>query len=157
VLAYREELEHWLANQAVAQPVTELSDAHFRAMFYASKLPIDVLDDERRIVDANAAVLHLFGKKDKNEILGRHVDEFIEKPAAEIAKEWQEFLDRGFLEGTLFVQAPDRPKVLVMYTVRRFLPGLNMAISRVIESPDDPVWLTANEKLKTLQSAAHAD
>jgi PAS domain S-box-containing protein len=91
----------------------------FWRVFEQSKLPIALVDDERRIVDANEAAVSLWGGS-HDELVGRSIVDSIEpaeRPAA--AREWQEFTHSGDYSGTRELLRADGAVVSVTFAARR--------------------------------------
>jgi len=101
----------------------------FWLVFARSANPIVLLDDQRRVVEANDAALKLFGRE-REEVIGMSIVESItpaDRPAA--AREWQEFLRTGEYGGRRILIRGDRSRVDVDFAARlEVIGGRRLAI-----------------------------
>jgi PAS domain S-box-containing protein len=95
----------------------------FWLVFDRSSHPIVLLDDERRIIEANDAALALWGGS-REELIGRSMVDSIEpaeRPAA--AAEWQAFMRSGEYSGSRNLIRADGSEVHVAFAARQATVG----------------------------------
>ena len=91
----------------------ELPDL-FTAAFTQSRNAMLLLDERRRIVDANGAYLTLLGAE-RGGIIGRHVWEYVVGGPLHTEREWQAHLNQGRFTGTAEMKGAGDGPVLVQW------------------------------------------
>ncbi len=95
----------------------------FWLVFERSSHPIVLLDDERRIVDANDAAVALWGGS-RRELAGRSMVDSIDPSERRVAtREWQAFLQSGDYSGSRDLIRADGTSVRVAFAARLALVG----------------------------------
>lgn len=91
----------------------------FGLVFEQSSHPIVLLDEERRIVAANAAAAELWGSA-RADMVGRSIVDSIDPgERARAAREWRAFLSSGEYSGSRRLLRADGTPVLVSFAARR--------------------------------------
>jgi PAS domain S-box-containing protein len=109
----------------------------FRLVFERSSHPIVLLDDDRRILDANAAAATLWGGS-RSELVGRSMVDSIEPSERQVAtREWQAFLRSGDYSGSRELVRADGTRVQVAFAARLALIGGRRVAVYVATSKDD--------------------
>jgi PAS domain S-box-containing protein len=100
----------------------------FEATFERSIVPIMVLGDDRRIVEANAAAIQLL-QVTYEEALALRVDDLVlETPIAEF---WDAFMDAGTIEAETWIQLPNGSRRRIEYVATADVrPGRHIAVVR---------------------------
>ena len=112
------------------QDITAQREANllFEATFERSVVPEIVIDDDRRLVDLNAAASELLGRSHDN-ALGLTIDELVQDERAPLL--WRRFLEAGTVEGEATLHRPDgtvrRIEFVATANVR---PGRHIAVVR---------------------------
>jgi DNA-binding CsgD family transcriptional regulator len=91
----------------------ELPDL-FTAAFTQSRNAMLLVDEHRRIVDANGAYLALLGAV-RGEIIGRHVWEYVVGGPLRTARQWQAHLNQGRFTGTAELKGAGDGPILVQW------------------------------------------
>ncbi|MGO9488490.1 MAG: LuxR C-terminal-related transcriptional regulator [Solirubrobacteraceae bacterium] len=101
----------------------------FWLVFDQTSNPVALLDDERHIVDLNAAAAELLGAP-REELIGRSLADSVKpEERARSAEEWQAFLRTGEYSGTRDVLRPDGSLMQVDFAARlAVVGGRRMAI-----------------------------
>lgn len=90
----------------------------FWMLFQKTTNPITVVDDTRRIVEANDATLELFGRS-RGDMIGRSIVDLIEPgERAESAAAWEEFLRTGEYDLKRTFVRPDGATINVQLAAR---------------------------------------
>ncbi len=105
-------------------------DHQFHAIFDYALDPLLLLDDQRRLVDANAAACALF-EAERHELTGHVIDEFLNRTSAdEFAAQWDEILRSGEGHGELIVPGVEREHVIEFSFKARVVPQRHLFIWR---------------------------
>lgn len=110
----------------------------FWLVFERTSNPIVLLDDHRRIVDVNDAVLSLFGVDDKRDLIGSSIEESIRAEEREqAARDWEAFLRSGEYTGSRVLLRADAAEVRVDFAaLLADVGGRRLAI--YVIATDDP-------------------
>ena len=109
----------------------------FRLVFERSSHPIVVVDDERRIVDANAAVSELWRGSRREIVGGSIVDSIDPSERADAADEWQAFLRSGEYAGERDLIRADGTKAHVEFAARSAVIGGRRLAVYVLSGSDE--------------------
>ena len=131
--------------------------------YRTSFVPMAIIDDERRFVDANvAACLHL--RQPVSELRGMLVDDLVAPQLlAELPVTWERFMTEGVLSGDYALQLPDGTPLAVDYSAAaNVLPGLHFCAWLPAEDEDDrqigrPVSEREREVLRLVAQGASVD
>jgi PAS domain S-box-containing protein len=88
--------------------------ALFASAFRQSKNPMVLVDDERRIVDANAAFMRLLDRR-RDAVVGHHLWEFTAGGPLVTPAEWRDMLAQGRFTGTADLVHEDGSQIAVQY------------------------------------------
>lgn len=99
-------------------------DEHFRAMFVNSPLPTIVVDDTRKILDANRAACEL-AVISRNELIGETIDRFTAD--VDIEDHWRQFMKAGAASGIGNVEVENGSKIGLRFVLKTFHLGLHLA------------------------------
>lgn len=109
----------------------------FQLVFERSSHPIVLLDEDRRILDANAAAATLWGGS-RSDLLGRSMVDSIDPSERQAAgREWQAFLRSGDYSGSRELVRADGTRVQVAFAARLALIGGRRVAVYVATSKDD--------------------
>jgi PAS domain S-box-containing protein len=86
----------------------------FASAFRQSKNPMVLVDDERRIVEANAAFMRLLGRR-RDAVVGRHLWEFTAGGPLVTPTEWRDTIAQGHFTGTANLVHEDGSQIAVQY------------------------------------------
>jgi PAS domain S-box-containing protein len=107
----------------------------FWEAFTRSKSAMVLVDDDRRLVDVNGALLQLLGHR-RSDLIGRHVWEFVVDGPFATVDEWQTMLQRSHFTGSADIKCADGRCVRVEFaghpetvTGRRLVLGVILAVS----------------------------
>lgn len=90
----------------------------FRLVFERTSNPVAMLDEERRIVDLNAATVALLGGT-REQLIGTSLRDKLRPPERERAdEEWRDFLRTGEYSGTRELVTADGDEVRVQFAAR---------------------------------------
>ena len=112
------------------QDITDRKEANllFGAIFERSILPKVILDDTRRIVDANGAATELVGLA-RDDVLGLTIDDLL--PGSPVARLWQRFVSTGTMEAEASLRRPDGHERIVEFAATANVrPGRHIAVVR---------------------------
>src|SRR5947207_6399240 len=112
----------------------------FWTAFERSRLPMALLDEERRYVEANPAHLELYGYRPED-LVGRQVDEFLpEHELPTVEDEWRDFLRTGDYTGERTYTSADGSVVRIQYAASAaVVTGRRLALYVVLSSqPEEP-------------------
>lgn len=127
----REQLDVRLALKNAEAQARRLS---FEAIFSSNLDAIAIVDDHRRFLEVNAAACELYGL-DRDELVGRHTDDFSLMNAAERDSAWLTFLQHGQFRADLPLRRADGTVLTVDYACKsHFLPGRHLVQVRDISS-----------------------
>jgi PAS domain S-box-containing protein len=114
----------------------------FWLVFERTSNPIILLDDERRIVEANDAAVKLFGGA-RDELIGTSiVDSILPAERERAAREWQAFLQSGEYMGTRALLRADGSEAQIDFAARiAVVGGRRLAI--YVAAGDDPSYSPA--------------
>ncbi|HVU76948.1 MAG TPA: PAS domain S-box protein [Gaiellaceae bacterium] len=100
----------------------------FEATFERSIVPIMVLGDDRRIVEANEAAIQLLQVTYEEALTLRVDDLVIEEPIAEF---WDAFMEAGTIEAETWIQLPNGSRRRIEYVATADVrPGRHIAVVR---------------------------
>ncbi len=103
------------------------SEARFRAVFDSTQDAIVVANDDGVYIDANPAVMSIFGVP-ANKLLGRRILDFVEE-GSEADEAWTSFLRRGRKSAQLRILRPDGSvKIVAMHSIANILPGRHLSV-----------------------------
>jgi PAS domain S-box-containing protein len=88
----------------------------FEATFNRSQNPMALTDDERRLLQVNAALARLLGMP-PSQIVGRHTYDFVSGGALLSREEWHLALGRGMVTGAAEIERADGETMLVQFGV----------------------------------------
>jgi PAS domain S-box-containing protein len=107
----------------------------FWEAFRRSKNAMVLVDDDRRVVEVNGALLQLLGHR-RSDLIGRHVYEFIVDGPQATADEWRAMLYRAQFTGSLDLMCADGRSVRVEFaghpevvTGRQLVLGVILGVS----------------------------
>ena len=110
--------------------VTGEREAHllFESTFKRSVVPMIVVDDQRRLVDLNAATVAMVGLE-HDDVLGRSIDSFLaDEPVEEL---WRAFVRAGTMESEVWLHLPDGTRRRVEFVATANVqPGRHIAVVR---------------------------
>jgi len=102
----------------------------FWLVFERTTHPIVLLDDERRIVDANDAATTLWGGS-RETLIGRSIlDSIVPEERPQSAREWQAFMDSGEYAGDRELIRADGKQVHVSFAARHAVIGGRRLVGR---------------------------
>lgn len=105
-------------------------EADFRALLDASFDGVLVLDDQRRVLEANGPGRKLFGLT-RDELLQTKLDTFMCPGFTGLEQMWTDFLRHGSLSGGICLQRPDHIRQNFDYSARaNFMPGYHVWVLR---------------------------
>ena len=112
-----------------------------RAVIYHPSVPILITDDEGNSRDASVGAGRLLGLP-REELIGRHVDDFAEPSAKpQLSELWRALEEHGEQQGTLRLVAADASLRDVEYLARKsILPVRHVVVLRD-KSTDAPAWV----------------
>jgi PAS domain S-box-containing protein len=114
----------------------------FWLVFERTSNPIILLDDERRIVEANDAAVKLFGGA-RDELIGTSiVDSILPAERERAAREWQAFLQSGEYMGTRALMRADGSQVQIDFAARSTVVG-GRRLAIYVAAGDDPSYSPA--------------
>ena len=122
-----------LLDRARADKALHESEEQLRAIFDNSLDAVVVVDDCRRILDANRSALEMFGRG-KEELKGAELDDFMPIGREEnLEAEWQEFLQSGEQRGECEILRASGTRRIVTYSSKaNVLPGRHVSSLRDI-------------------------
>ena len=88
--------------------------ALFASAFRQSKNPMVLVDDERRIVEPNAAFIRMLDRR-RDDLVGHHLYEFIAGGPIATDAEWRDWLAQGNFSGTADLVAKDGSEIAVQW------------------------------------------
>ena len=88
--------------------------ALFASAFRQSKNPMVLVDDERRIVEPNAAFLRMLDRK-RDALVGHHLYEFVVGGPIATPAQWRDWLARGHFTGTATLMRADGSHIAVQW------------------------------------------
>ncbi|WP_256295982.1 PAS domain S-box protein [Haloarchaeobius salinus] len=101
----------------------------FEAVFEESFDAMLILDDDRRVIDANDHAADLLDLS-KSALLGRSIDEFVAQ-TSDVDALWTALQAEGQQEGRLPVHRPDGPELVAEYSATAdVLPGQHLIVGR---------------------------
>jgi PAS domain S-box-containing protein len=110
--------------------------ALFASAFRQSKNPMVLVDDERRIVEANAAFVRLLDRR-RDALVGHHLWEFTAGGPLVTPAEWRDMLAQGRFTGAADLVHEDGSQIAVQYagqteiaTGRRLVLFVALSVSR---------------------------
>jgi PAS domain S-box-containing protein len=104
------------------------ADLLFESTFKRSVVPMIVIDDDRRLVDANQAASDLLGLA-YDDALGQRIDDFLADDPVEEA--WPRFVAAGRMESEAWLHLPDGRRRRVEYVATANVqPGRHIAVIR---------------------------
>jgi two-component system cell cycle sensor histidine kinase/response regulator CckA len=123
----------------------------FRAIFDSALDPLLLLDDHRRLVDANAAAGAMF-RAEPRDLAGHTIDEFLSRTSAdEFASQWPEILRRGESHGELTIPDVDGEHIVEFSFKARVVPHRHLFIWRdVSERKRLEARLRQSQKMETV-------
>jgi PAS domain S-box-containing protein len=125
------------ANTGAQSAVREIERAQdqYQACFDRASDAMILIDEERRIVDANQAAARIHGLGPQ-ELLGRKVDQFL--PAGfDVERAWKEFRSRGQIRDTISVRGADGVARPVEYSARAdVMPGCHLVQIRQLSDTE---------------------
>jgi PAS domain S-box-containing protein len=102
------------------------------ALLAAARDAVLVIDDSRRIIDANPSACRLLGRA-HGDLVGRRFDEFLDEPGIDIGAAWRVFLAQGQQAGELSLIRPGGERCPIEYdATAHFVAGRHRAILRDI-------------------------
>lgn len=124
VFAFRSDLDAWFrARTQTAEMMVR--DEHFRMVFMNAPLPSVVIDNSRKVLDANQASCNLLCME-RTQLIGRLVNVLSDDSAEYDDEEWRQFLQAGASLGQRNLRRGDGSVVGVEYVMKSVYPGLNM-------------------------------
>jgi PAS domain S-box-containing protein len=124
VFAFRSDLDAWFrARTQTAEMMVR--DEHFRMVFMNAPLPSMVIDNSRKVLDANQASCKLLGME-RTQLIGRMINVLSDDSAEYDDEEWRQFLQAGASLGQRNLRRGDGTLVGVEYVMKSVYPGLNM-------------------------------
>lgn len=107
--------------------------ALLRAVFQNTLDAMIVIDDSRRILDANPPAMEMFAKS-REELIGARWDDLIPPSRrAGLEERWEAFLQEGFSRGETLIRRRDGSKRMAAYSSRgNILPGRHLVCLRDI-------------------------
>jgi PAS domain S-box-containing protein len=126
-------------------------DHQFHAIFDFALDPLLLLDDQRRLIDANAAACALF-EAERHQLTGHVIDEFLNRTSAdEFADRWNETLQSGESHGELVVPGVNGEHVVEFSFKARVVPQRHLFIWRdVSERKRLEEQLRQSQKMETV-------
>jgi PAS domain S-box-containing protein len=124
VFAFRADLDTWFRARTQTAEMT-VRDEHFRMMFMNSPLPSMVIDNSRKILDANDALCEMMGLE-RTQFVGQIANVFSQDPAEYDEEEWNHFLQTGASLGQRNLRHSDGSLIGVEYVLKSVYPGLNL-------------------------------
>jgi PAS domain S-box-containing protein len=107
----------------------------FWEAFRRSKSAMALVDDDRRVVEVNGALLQLLGHR-RSDLIGRHVYDFVVDRPYATEDEWQAMLHRTHFTGSIDIRCADGRCVTVEFaghpeivTGRQLVLGVILAAS----------------------------
>jgi PAS domain S-box-containing protein len=88
--------------------------ALFVSAFRQSRNPMVLVDDERRVVETNAAFLRLVGRR-RDELVGHHLYESLAGGPLVTPTEWRDMLAQGHFTGTATMLHADGSEIAVQW------------------------------------------
>ena len=118
-------------ERRLSRPVTPLRPG---AVFQAARDAMAVLDDDRRLIDANPAACRLLGLKSA-QLVGRQLDEFIATDARGVfSEQWPALLRNGGDHAGYELERKDGSRAAIEFTATdQLAPGRYLWIIRDIE------------------------
>ena len=114
----------------------------FWLVFERTSNPIILLDDERRIVEANDDAVKLFGGA-REDLIGKPiVDSILPAEREQAAREWQAFLQSGEYMGTRALMRADGSQVQIDFAARGTVVG-GRRLAIYVAAGDDPSYSPA--------------
>jgi two-component system, cell cycle sensor histidine kinase and response regulator CckA len=154
-LSEANETSRALQQQQTLQLQTEMalreSDRQFRAVWHSASDALMLVDNERRLVDANPAACTLFGKS-RTAVGAAPIDVFLTAPsAAAIVEDWPRMLTSGEHHGELIVTVADGEHVVEFSFTAEVIPGKHLFIWRdVSERKRLEFQLRQSQKMETV-------
>jgi PAS domain S-box-containing protein len=154
-LAHENEQSHRLQEQQRLQLETEVAlrerDHQFLAVFDSALDALLLVDDERRVLNANPAACALFGVE-RETLRSIPIDQFLAKASSdEIATKWPEMLTSGEHKGELVVAPADGEHIVEFTFKAAVVPGRHLFIWRdVSERRRLEAQLRQSQKMETV-------
>jgi len=122
------QLPRTLGSAAEAVAGARDDPARLRALFYASAVPMVMVDDERRYVHVNAPALLAF-RASFAELREHRIDDLTPPYlVSTLHRLWSQLLETGYVTGRYDVANPDGTRLrVVFYALAGVLPGLYLA------------------------------
>ena len=131
VFAFEADLSSWLRAKNF-KAGTALRSELFRELFVKYPFPTIVVDDARRIIEANDAACELV-LMDRQRIVGQPAQWFaLGASPVQAESRWRDFLDVGSGSGFGLLHLESGSSIAVRYTLTTFQSGLNAITMQVI-------------------------
>jgi two-component system, cell cycle sensor histidine kinase and response regulator CckA len=113
-----------------AEDELEERERRFRAAFASALDAMLIADDDRLWTEGNRAAAELLGIP-IDQIPGRRLDEFSDRPSEELAARWESFIDAGEMTGEFQIRRPDGEIRDVEFgATANFTPGRHLSTLR---------------------------
>jgi two-component system cell cycle sensor histidine kinase/response regulator CckA len=119
-----------VTDQVVATEQVQAEERKFHAIFEGALDALLIADSDRAYVDANPAACELLGLT-REEIIGRHVEDFSNDAIEDVVAAWETFLAEGRQKGEFTLVRPDGGlRSTEFRATANVNPGLHLSILR---------------------------